>query len=157
MDNKQTKTLYDMLNNYLSFYKEFLEFENQKLKDVADNKIKSIDEHVKNEEVFLLKCRGFEVKREAFLKEIGMDGKTMQEVIDSATDDMKEKLSSSFQELSETILDLQEINKRCNTMIELRLHNIQKTLGQLEENRQNLKKKSNKGEKKFSDFISRKV
>ena len=156
MDHKQAKTLYDMIRNYLVFYKEFLEFETTKLDNVANNRMNLIDEHVKNEEVFLLKCRGFEVKREAFLKECGMENMLMSEVISTAPEDVREPLESVFMELSETLLDLREINSRCNSMIEIRLHNIEKTINQFEEHKQT-QKNPTKGEKKFSDFISRKV
>ncbi|MEG1179008.1 MAG: flagellar export chaperone FlgN, partial [Oscillospiraceae bacterium] len=114
-------------------------------------------EHVKNEEVFLLKCRGFEVKRQAFLKELGLENMLMRDVIKQAPEEMREQLDSVFSELSEAILDLKEINNRCNSMIELRLHKIEKTLNQLEESKQKSQKGPTKGEKKFTDFISRKV
>lgn len=146
-----------MMHHYLVFYKEFLNFETKKLDDVANNRIKLMDEHVKNEEVFLLKCRGFEVKRQAFLKELGLENMLMRDVIKQAPEEMREQLDSVFSELSEAILDLKEINNRCNSMIELRLHKIEKTLNQLEESKQKSQKGPTKGEKKFTDFISRKV
>lgn len=157
MNLKQAKTFYDMMRNYLVFYKEFLEFESKKLDDVANNRIKLIDEHVKNEEVFLLKSRGLEVKRQAFLKELGLENMQMKEIIKQTPQEIRGELEIIFGELSETVLDLQEINKRCNSMIEIRLHNIDRTLNMIEESKSKAEKTPTKGEKKFTDFISRKV
>lgn len=157
MNEIQAKTFYELMKQYLVFYKEFLEFEKIKLEDVTNNRIDLIDEHVKKEEVFLLRSKGFEVKREAFLKELGFENLTMSEIIEKTPQDFKEKVSSLFSELSEVLLDLKEINSRCNSMIELRLHRIEKTLNQLDENQQKQHNDSAKKPKNRSDFISRKV
>ena len=157
MDEKQATTFYELMQQYLVFYKEFLEFEKTKLEDVTNNRIDLIDNHVKKEEVFLLRSKGFEVKRESFLKELGLDDLTMSEIIEKTPEGSKEKLSLIFSELSEVLLDLKEINSRCNSMIELRLHRIEKTINQLDENQQKQYNDSAKKSKNRSDFISRKV
>jgi len=157
MDVKQAKIFYDLMQQYVVFYKEFFEFETKKLEDVANNRIDLMDEHVKKEEVFLLKSRGFEVKREAFLKDAGLENMSMSEVIKTSPEEAEGKLEGVFSELSNLLLDLKEINLRCNSMIELRLHRIEKTLNQLEENQQKDYNNSAKNDKKKTDFISRKV
>ncbi|NCC86417.1 MAG: hypothetical protein EOM05_00925 [Clostridia bacterium] len=157
MDVKQAKTFYDLMQQYLVFYKEFLEFETKKLDDVANNRIDIMDEHVKKEEVFLLKSRGFEVKREEFLKNVGLENMSMSEVIKTSPEESRGQMSDAFSELSDIVLDLKEINSRCNSMIELRLHRIEKTLNRIEENQQSNYNSFAKSDKKKTDFISRKV
>lgn len=152
MDVNQAKKLYNMIRQYLIFYKEFLEFELKKLDDIKNNRIKLLDEHVKGEEVFLLKSKGFEIKRQEFVKELGFKkDERMIDVIKTAPQDYREKLTLTFEELSGYILDLKETNKRCNTMIELRLHSIKKTISHMEEE----KNKLTQGDTK--EFVSRKV
>lgn len=154
MELNKAKELFNMLNQYLVFYKDFLEFETKKLEDVANNRIKLLDEHVKSEEVYLLKSKGFEIKRQEFIKDLGFENEPMTEVIKTSPEEYKQKLQSVFEELSDTILNLQEKNKRCNSMIELRLHSISKTITNIEEN----KNKSNNVENKpKKEFVSRKV
>lgn len=154
MELNKAKELFNMLNQYLVFYKDFLEFETKKLEDVANNRIKLLDEHVKSEEVYLLKSKGFEIKRQEFIKDLGFENEPMTEVIKTSPEEYKQKLQSVFEELSDTILNLQETNKRCNSMIELRLHSISKTITNIEEN----KNKSNNVENKpKKEFVSRKV
>lgn len=157
MDVKQAKIFYDLMQQYLVFYKEFLDFETKKLDDVANNRIDIMDEHVKKEEVFLLKSRGLEVKREEFLKNAGLESMSMSEVIKTSPEELKGQLSDDFSELSDIVMDLKEINSRCNSMIELRLHRIEKTLNRIDENQQSNYNNSAKNDKKKTDFISRKV
>lgn len=157
MDVNQVKIFYNLMQQYLVFYKEFLDFETKKLDDVANNRIDIMDEHVKKEEVFLLKSRGFEAKREEFLKNAGFENMSMSEVINTSPEESRGQLSDVFSELSDILLDLKEINSRCNSMIELRLHRIEKTLNRIEENQQSNYNNSAKSDKKKTDFISRKV
>ena len=157
MDVNQVKIFYNLMQQYLVFYKEFLDFETKKLDDVANNRIDIMDEHVKKEEVFLLKSRGLEVKREEFLKNAGLESMSMSEVIKTSPEELKGQLSDDFSELSDIVMDLKEINSRCNSMIELRLHRIEKTLNRIEENQQSNYNNSAKSDKKKTDFISRKV
>lgn len=155
MDINQANELKSLLTQLLIFYKKFVEFEQKKFDDVSNNRLVNLDEHVKGEEVYLLKSKGLEQKRINLFESFGLSDMTVVEAIKTAPDEIKNELMSTFSELSDTILTLKEINKRCNSMIELRLHTIKKTINNIEESKNKTSKDNNKNTR--SEFISRKV
>lgn len=158
MEGTKAQELYEMMKQHLAFYKEFLGLEKAKMEDISKNNVASLDNYVKKEEAYLLKARGFETKRNKFLNEIGLENTTMKEVIKTAPDEKKELLEDAYNELSNILLDLKEVNKRCNFMIQIRLQRIEASLNALKSNeKQNIYTQSAKGTSMNSELISSKV
>ncbi len=117
---------------YLSFYKEFFQLETDKFNDISLNKVSKIDSYVKSEEVFMLKSRGLEQERERLIAKTGTSVTTFRELIPLFESPQREQIQGIFDEFSEVLLNLKEINLRCNYLTELRLHRIENDLKKLE-------------------------
>lgn len=159
IDQSLADELLCFFQRYLSFYKEFLQLETEKYNDMAVNNISSLDQHVKNEEVFMMKSRGLELERDKLVARTGKPEATFHDLISLFEHPFQEQINQIYNELSKVLLDLKEMNLRCNYLTELRLHRIQIDLKKLEK-RPDLQKLYNvhaREGKAPVNFISKKI
>ena len=120
------------LEGYLNFYKGFLEIEQKKYESIVKNDIKSLDNYVIAEQALLLKSRGLEVQRDRLMAQNGNETVSLKEFIPMLDESCYEKVSATYAELSDSLLDLKDINSRSNSLTELRLHKISNQIKRLE-------------------------
>jgi predicted mannosyl-3-phosphoglycerate phosphatase (HAD superfamily) len=77
--------------------------------------------------------KGIEHKREKLLNSLELSGKTLKEIIDVAENESKIKLQEQFEELNNTIKELNKINDLLKTVIEVRLRRINNKMNNLGE------------------------
>lgn len=142
-----------------NFYTEFLELENGKYEDILEDKLDVLDQHMKKEEVFLLRARGLEQERERLLAQMELQGCRMTQVIDAFDEPQKSELKQVFGELSAVLLDLKEVNLRCNSLSELKLHRIVTILEQIEQQPELQKAYTEQAQKaqKQGSLVSKKI
>lgn len=151
--------LYNFFQRCLSFYKEFLQLETEKFNDMSENNLATLDQHVKQEEAFMLKSRGLELERTRLISRTEIPDGTFRDILPLLESPMREKMEELHQELSKVLLDLKETNTRCNFMTELRLHRVEAELKKIQE-RPELQKLYNAQAQKGSpapNFISKKI
>ncbi len=124
--------IFRFFQRYLTFYKEFLQLETEKYNDIAVNRVSALDGHVKAEEALMLKSRGLELERDRLVAKTEKPEATFRELIPLFEHPLQEQVKQIYDELSKVLLDLKEINLRCNYLTELRLHRIQIDLKKLE-------------------------
>lgn len=146
--------------DYLSFYRDFLQLETDKFNDISANRVEHLDDHVKTEEAFMLKSRGLELKRDRLVTQAGgSETTTFRELIPRFDSPYRDRLQQIFDEFSVVIVNLKEINLRCNYITELKLHRVQTDIKKLE-NRPELQKHYDAKAKERVEapgFISKKV
>jgi len=126
-------SLYQLLKEYTEIYKMFLELEYDKYEAVIEDDVIALDNIVSQEEVYYLQMKGIEHKREKLLNSLELSGKTLKEIIDVAENESKIKLQEQFEELNNTIKELNKINDLLKTVIEVRLRRINKEMNNLGE------------------------
>lgn len=153
------KAFLDLMCRYVSFYEEFVALEKLKMNDLGLNHLEHLDRHVREEEAFLMQAKGMDQKREALLNAYQLSDKKMNDVIPLFPQPYQTDIWHRFNELSQILLDLKQINTRCNTMTELRLHRIQLKIAQMQEKstRQNGRIKITKKVGKRDGKLSQKV
>lgn len=159
MDRTFSEELIAFLQRYLDFIQEFLTLENDKYQDIAQNQVDKLDIHVKAEEAFMLKFRGMELQRERLVQRAQLPGATFRELLPLFDEAVRPEAERLYDELSTAILELKEINLRCNYLTELRLHRIEAEMKKIK-NQPELQKKYDakaREESKMSGFISKKV
>ena len=124
-------SLYQLLKEYTEIYKMFLELEYDKYEAVIEDDVIALDNIVSQEEVYYLQMKGIEHKREKLLNSLELSGKTLKEIIDVAENESKIKLQEQFEELNNTIKELNKINDLLKTVIEVRLRRINKEMNNL--------------------------
>lgn len=148
--------LIDILNESADLYKNFLELEYKKYDTIIKNDMEELDNIVSKEQVFYLKMRGLEQKREKLMDSMGMKGKTLKEVIESEND-YKDALTKEYNELKDIISEVKRISSLCKTLIEVRMRHIDKAKKQLGETENTYSNKDNMNGNSKSLIISRKI
>lgn len=159
MDRIFSEELIAFLKRYLNFFEGFLALETEKYQDIAQNQVDKLDVHVKAEEALMLKFRGMERERERLMEQAQAPGATFRELLPLFDETVRPDAEQLYEKLSSAILELKEMNLRCNYLTELRLHRIDTEIKKIK-NQPELQKKYDakaREESKISGFISKKV
>ncbi|MDD6807481.1 MAG: flagellar export chaperone FlgN [Oscillospiraceae bacterium] len=131
MNAEVLKNIKRILTEYLSFYKEFLSFEQNKLEAVEQNRLELLDGLVRQEEVYLLKSKGMEQNRITFQEENGLGGLKLREIIDMTNNSDKDELLTIFTELNGVVNEIQHTNEKCSIAIKTRLSAIERAMDKI--------------------------
>ena len=132
-DIKLLNEFYLFLERYENFYKEFLLLESEKYEIITRNEYRSLDVFIKEEQVYLLKSKGFELQRDGYMKNLGNSDLTLRELIEVISEaEIKNKFLELYKSLSDVLSKLKEANRLCNFLIELRLHKVEISLKKIE-------------------------
>ncbi len=124
---------YLFLHEYTDFYSDFLMLESEKYQIVSRNQFRRLDEFIKQEQVFLLKSKSYEQKRESYLTQFGNKTLTFGELVETISDETyQNKYRDLHQQLSDILRDLKEANRVCNFLIELHLRKIDNRIKRME-------------------------
>lgn len=151
------KTLYEILKESADLYKIFLELEYKKYDIAIKDDIVALDDIVSKEQVFYLKMRGLEQKREKLIEEMGMKGKSIKEIIELSDEEQRPMLIEAYDELYKLILDVKKISKLCKTVIEVRMNRIHKAMSQLGEKKNTYSNEEGKYNNSKSLILSKKI
>lgn len=151
------KTLHELLIESAEVYKNFLELEYKKYDTVIKDDIAALDDIVANEQVYYLKIRGLEQKREKLFETIGMKNKTLKQIIELSDEEHRPMLTEAYEELYKLILDTKKISNLCKTVIEVRLRRVHKAMNQMGEkdNTYSIEESKNNNSKSF--LLSKKI
>ena len=119
---RETLTLFDELNDY----------ENKKLDAIAANNVLQLDVYINDEQAYLMKMRGLDMKREKLQQQLGYPGTPFKEMIEKFEGDEKDALAGLYSELSVKSLQLKSAISATKTAIDLNLNNISALLAKLE-------------------------
>ncbi len=127
------KILSELIRENADIYKAFLELEYNKYKAVIEDDLITLDTVVYQEEVFYMKMKGIEQKRQKHIQSLGFKDETLEEIIGNTESEYKIILQEQFDELNSTINELKKINNLLKTVIEVRLRRIDKEVTNLGE------------------------
>ena len=119
-----------LLNDYIALFDSLIEVEQEKLIEAKKNRITFVEEAMKKEQVFILKLRGFDKKREQLQQELGFSSLSFQQILERSSGKEQEQLLLLFPRFKERMLLLQEVSENAKKMIEINLHTIEKALAQ---------------------------
>lgn len=129
--------LYTILKEQLSLYEEFLEIEQEKYNIILADDVKKLDEIVTAEQVFFLKSRGLNQKREALLKELGFSGKTLRQIVELVGEQDKDRFRKMYHDIFNVLENFKEKNNQCQDLVQVRLYRAQSMINKLDENSAN--------------------
>lgn len=127
------ENLYDVLKEQLDLYEEFLVVEQKKYDIILADDVKKLDEIVTQEQVFFLKSRGLDQKRERLLKELGFAGKTLKQLIELVDEPDKDKFKKMHYDIFNVLQDFKEKNNQCQDLVQVRLYRAQTMINKLDE------------------------
>lgn len=132
LTKQQSDEFIVFLKRYLAFYENFVEVECQKYETIAQNDIETLDSFVTKEQALLLQSRGLEAERDKIMDGYGHKETTLREFLPLLDASVSDKAKDLYSKLSNVMLDLKDVNSRCNQLTQLRLHRIDTELKRLE-------------------------
>lgn len=128
-----SKEFVSFLQEYCSFYRNFLDIEAQKCEAISRNDLALLDQFLTTEQALLLKSRGFDRRRDSLIEQSKLKKTTpLSEIIPQLDETLTDSASLIFKDLSGVMLELKEVNFRANAITELRLHRVSNAIKQLE-------------------------
>ena len=118
---QNTRQLLKILQNQLATCERYLELENQKTQVLVTGDIKTLDNIVKEEQVFVMKMDSFENKRQMLLEEIGLGDATINELINDHIDELVDEFNLAYEGLSSTTSKLIKVNSLNQKLLKQRL------------------------------------
>ena len=116
-------------DEYITHYKEFLQFEYLKLDMINNNQIEKLSKSLSTEQALIMKTNAYETKRVKLLE--GMTG-TFAEIAANAPEEYGKRLTAQHKELSEIVFRIKELNDTANITVTERLKKIQRKTAELD-------------------------
>lgn len=126
MDYKKLIAFFD---DYNAHYKGLLKFEYSKLDMINKDEIEKLSSSLSTEQAFIMKGNTLETAR---IKLIGGEQKTFADIIKEAPEEYRSVLQKQYDELSETVLKIKELNDIANDIVTGRLQRIRSKVGELD-------------------------
>lgn len=117
-------SLYSILEESLKLYSDFTKVEYEKYDAIVKEDIDKLDEIISKEQVFYLKTKGLEQKRDKIIDSLNMKDKTFKEIIEMCEEEDSIRLNILYDKLSKSLANFKDINLECKTLINVRLHKI---------------------------------
>lgn len=108
----------------LEIYKKFAEVEDEKTAVIIEGNIEKLDAILNVEQGFNMKVQNIEKTRIAAVKNLGLEKKTLPDIIDMSEGGQKETLSRLFNELNNHISAIKRINAYNTKLVKSRLEII---------------------------------
>jgi ribosome assembly protein YihI (activator of Der GTPase) len=150
-----TDSLCNILKESAETYESFIKLEYDKYDAVVRDDITRLDEIISSEQVFFLKIKGLEQKRQKLTQSMNMKDKTLKEIIELSNNEEKSKLKEQYDRLFKALSDFKKINSECKTLIEVRLHKINSAIDKQGISKNNYANNENRNNK--SSIISKKI
>ncbi len=124
------KKIIAFFDEYITHYKEFLQFEYLKLDMINHNQIEKLSKSLSAEQALIMKTNSYETKRVKLLE--GTAGSTFAEIAANAPEEYRGRLSEQHKELSEIVFRIKELNDSANITVTERLKKIQRKTAELD-------------------------
>lgn len=117
-----------IIRDMIELFEEHLPLEQKKLQALQCDDVAGVEDCMKQEQALTLKIRGLEQKREKLQKELGWEGKSFREIIETAPEEHKQSLQELFDRLTNTVTVFSETNQAAMTAMEVHLRDIQRVI-----------------------------
>lgn len=126
----------EIIRELIGLFEELGAVEQEKLQAVVQNNLKEIEACMKQEQVGIMRLKVLEKKREAIQAQMGLQGKSFRELIDTLEGDVRFELQEQYQKLETALMHFNEQAQSAKTAIEANLHSIEHTLEELKQKSQ---------------------
>jgi len=124
----------EVIKEMLALFSDLIGFENKKLDAIAANDVALLDQYMKDEQVYLLKMKGLEQKREKVQEQLGAAGLSFSELIGRFSGPEQDALNALYDELSAKTTEVKDAVTGTKRYIDLHLNSITALLEKLEGN-----------------------
>jgi hypothetical protein len=128
-----------VIKDLIHLFQDLIQIEQDKLTATQKDRITFVEDCMNKEQAAILKLKGLDRKREACQEQLGYKGCTFRQILTKVSGDDYTQLEELFEVLSEHMRTFQDINESSRSLIEIKLHKINKVL---------INSQDNKGSKK---------
>lgn len=107
----------------VDFYRELTVFLMKKHTKILADDLEWLTDSLNDEQAFLMKSRSLEDKRMELFRGLGIDGKRLKELVDEAPDDYRPKMSMLYDQLTELVNNITELNAQTTEVVKRKLDN----------------------------------
>ena len=127
---------YDKFYTYLcelhSSHLRLIDLLKNKLVAISDSDLDTLDDTIKEEQVYVLASKSFENNIARYRRELSLSGDKLSEIIPNMPDDEQGRFFEIFENLESGLSLANELNQKCQTLLESKLYSINKSLRELE-------------------------
>lgn len=125
MDIKTTETVINYMRDYGEFYREMVIFLLKKHTKIMSDDLTWLTKSLNEEQAFVMRSQSLETKRLDLFKQLGIDGYTMNMLIENSPEDYKAKMRVVCREFCDMIDEIKRINSETTEIVEKKLENQQ--------------------------------
>ena len=107
----------------VDFYRELTVFLMKKHTKILADDLEWLTDSLNDEQAFLMKSRSLEEKRIELFKGLGIDDKKLKDLVDEAPDDYRPKMSMLYNQLTELVDNITELNAQTTEVVKRKLDN----------------------------------
>lgn len=134
LDHDLADQFLDYFDRLLQFYTGFLNLEKEKYEGLLNNHLSLLDGQLKKEQAFVLKARGLEHEREVLMEKTQTPGAVFRDMIPQFESGKREKMQKLYDDLSRTLLQLQKISEKANSLTQVKMQKAKRTVQELQHN-----------------------
>jgi len=123
MDRMTANAVVKCLEIDVDFYRELTVFLMKKHTKILADDLEWLTDSLNDEQAFLMKSRSLEDKRMELFRGLGIGGKKLKELVDDAPDDYKPKMSMLYNQLTELVDNITELNAQTTEVVKRKLDN----------------------------------
>lgn len=123
MDRMTANAVVKCLEIDVDFYRELTVFLMKKHTKILADDLEWLTDSLNDEQAFLMKSRSLEDKRMELFRGLGIGGKKLKELVDEAPDDYKPKMSMLYNQLTELVDNITELNAQTTEVVKRKLDN----------------------------------
>lgn len=110
-----------IVKDSIETYRAFLELEKNKYDILLKDDYRKLNEVIQEEQVYNLKIRGIEQKKDTILKELGLQGMTLKDIANTYDNT---DLLEAYEEFNCIINELKETHKLCKLVVDIRIRRV---------------------------------
>lgn len=122
---------HNIVIHLIELLEALIAIEKEKLEAVTSKNLDTLNNCIKNEQVLVLKLKGFDKKREQILSTLGYHGLSYKEIIARLPAEQKEESIKLFTTLQQATDEFHAINDSVKIALDVNLHVINTTLSKL--------------------------
>lgn len=122
---------YSILEQECELYNNFLKIEEHKYETIIKDDVDTLDKIVEKEQVFFLKSKGLENKREQIVKELSLKGNSLLETINYLPNDEIDRFKLLHGKIINVLDKFKLKNSQCQELTQIRLHRVKNILQEM--------------------------
>ncbi|MCL2055943.1 MAG: flagellar protein FlgN [Oscillospiraceae bacterium] len=123
--------LYHYLNDLSDTYSDLSALMVKKAQALEEDDLYTLDEILNQEQVCVLKARGFDANIAAYRKNSGCTGETLGEIIEELPQEERRRFTELHARLSRSLETTKQLSEKCQRIAQVKLHGINRAKNEI--------------------------